>query len=296
MIYATSLLARSSTAIVHIQSAQQRVLDAQYDIASGSSVTVGSDDPVAAGQSLRMQASLDRIDTWIANIDLAEGRQNAMDSALQEMSDLLTSASTIANQGASSATTSADSLAALAAEVEALTTRLQAIANSESAGSFLFGGTASSEPPFVFSGDDTTYRGTTSAQTVAITGTQSTEMTLPGQSIFLSPVNAFDTLNELRDALLAGDTAAVSSAMSTIQAIASNLYQVQARVGAATKAMESVRSILDSLGIATRTDLSTAADTDMAEASVRLSAANVAYEAALEVATRIADPTLLDFL
>lgn len=296
MIYATSLLARSSTAVIHIKDAQQRVLDAQYDVASGTSVTVGSDDPVAAGQALRMRASLSRIDTWIANIDLAEGRQNAMDDSLQAMSELFSSAATIANQGASSATSNSDSLAALSSEVEALITQLKSLSNSEAGGSYFFGGTASGSPPFTFAGDVVTYQGTTDAQEVAISSTQSTEMTLPGHSLLLSPLNAFEALTSLRDALSTGDTATVSTLMDTLRDISTNLYKVQTKVGASTKSMESVRSVLDSISITTQTDLSTAADTDMAEASVRLSAANVAYEAALQVATKIASPTLLDFL
>lgn len=296
MIYATSLLSRSSTAIAHIQAAQQQVLQAQYDIASGSSITVGSDDPVAAALALRTRASLSRLDTWIANIDLASGRQTAMDNALQEISEVLSSASVIANQGASSATLTDVSAAALAEEVESLFSRLANLANSEVGGSYLFGGTATESPPFIVAGDTVTYAGASGTQTVAISSTLSTATALHGAAILLSPQDAFAILVDLRDALLAGDQATTSAALSRIEAASAVVYQAQTRIGAAAKQAESVRGILDGIRIAQRSDLSTAADTDMAEAAVRLSAAEVAYEAALQVATRIADPTLLDFL
>lgn len=296
MIYATSLLARSSTAITHVQRAQQRVLEAQYDIASGASVRVGSDDPVAAASALRMRGQIARLKTWSANIDLAEGRQNTMDSALQEMNELLTSAKAIAVQGASSATMTEDSLRALASETQALIARLQSIANTESGGCYLFGGTATAEPPFVFDGDNVTYRGTTTAQEIAISSTMSTDMTMPGQAVFLSPVDVFSVLADLRDALSAGDTEAISAGITRVQEASSSLYTAQTRVGSATQTLTVVRSILDGLLASTTADLSTAADTDMAEASVRLSAASIAYEAALEIASRITSPTLLDFL
>jgi flagellar hook-associated protein 3 FlgL len=296
MIYATSLLARSSTAVTNVKSAQQRVLQAQYDIASGTSVNVGSDDPVAASLALRLQASQERLANYTSNIDTATSRQTAMDSALQNISELFSQASSIAVSGSSAATTSSDMLAALAAEVESLQSRLGALANSEIGGNYLFGGTATNQPPFVIDGDDVTYRGSSDSQTMAISNTLTTTTTLAGSTVFLSPVNAFDTLADLKAALTAGDTDAVSASLDRIGEVSSVIYKALTTVGAASAESESIHSILSSQAIDIESSRSTAADTDMAEASIRLSAANVAYEAALEVASRLAKPTLLDFL
>lgn len=296
MIYATSLRSRSDRAIGNIHTAQQNVLTYQNQIASGTTVNVGSDDPVAAGISLRMQQTTARIDRFIANIDLATDQLNSIDNALQDVSDILAEAKRIAVNGANDATMDDTSRSALAAEVTALVTRLGAEANCEVGGCYLFGGTATSQAPFVIDGDDVSYRGTTSSQTVSSSGSIETAITLPGNEVFLTPVDLFATLAGLRDALAAGDSTAVETAIDAIGSASQGVYSASARVGSSGKQLSAMRGILDSVGQTIEEDRSNASETDMAEAAVYLSSANVAYEAALKVAAQISTPSLLDFL
>lgn len=296
MLYATSLLSRSSTAIAHVQAAQQRVLKAQNDIASGSTISVGSDDPVASGIALRMQAAKSRIDTYIDSIDIALSRQEAMDSALQEVDEALTQARSIAVSGASSATGSDESRNAQALEIDAIISRLATLANSSSVGGYLFGGTETDSAPFLLSGGTVTYRGTSTAKTIQISSTLSSELSIPGNEIFCSPHDVFARMTELRNALSSGDTDTVGGSIASIDSFISSVNGSLTRIGAASNSLETVRGIQDAIRIAISADRSNAADTDMAEASIRLTAATTAYEAALEVASRLAKPTLLDYL
>lgn len=296
MIYATSLRARSANAIAGIAVAQQAALQAQNDLSSGTRVSVGSDDPVAAASALRLQAAKARLGTYTDNIDYATNRQDAMSSALQDVSDIFTEARTVALSGASSATTTDDMLESLAAQIDSLIDRLGTLANSEDAGSYLFGGTATDSPPFTIDSDSVTYTGTGSDQTLRVSSTLTTETALAGSSIFLTPTNAFTTLTNLRDALRAGDSSAVGATVDAIDQVSASVNKAVSTVGSSSREISAISSVISGLSASIDGELSDAVDTDMAEAAVRLSAANVAYQAALSVTSKMFSTSLLDFL
>lgn len=129
-----------------------------------------SDDPNGTGQVLGLRDSLRALEQYQENIDTATAWLAAADSALQQVSDLVTHISELAEQGATGTLTAAQRLL-VAQSVREDFEQLLGLANSEYADQSLFAGqrTDSNAYEMVLSAD--TYGSTLSAASVlAVSG------------------------------------------------------------------------------------------------------------------------------
>jgi flagellar hook-associated protein 3 FlgL len=119
----------------------------QNQISSGLKVKAASDDPAAFTVIAQARAVSKRSSTYQDTLTDTTTDLNAGVSVLTDTNTLLSRARQIAQDGASSSTDAAG-YEALATEVDTLIEQSIHLANQQSDGRYLFGGTADTAPPF----------------------------------------------------------------------------------------------------------------------------------------------------
>src|SRR5690606_23556646 len=110
-------------------------------------------------------------------------------------------------------------------------------------------------------------------------------------------LDVFQTLINLRDDLRAGNQANIQNArIAEINDGKSQFLQSLARIGAVENRLNGVPEDIETFNIAYETLLSDKIDADYAEVLIDLTSQSNAYQAALNAASRVLQPSLLDFI
>jgi flagellin-like hook-associated protein FlgL len=151
-----------------MQQSQQALSTALQQVSTGLRVNQPSDDPTAAANMVTSLAESANVDQYTKNITSVESQMQTADSALSAVVTSLNSAITLGTSGATGTATTANK-AALATQVQGILTDVIAQANTAYQGVYLFGGSASTTPPFVQASTAYTSAQGTSASPLAMT-------------------------------------------------------------------------------------------------------------------------------
>src|SRR3978361_1128827 len=141
-------LLRTRTVTGQTAPTQQALLEVQNELATGKRVNTPSDDPAAATIIQELQKTLDTRQAYATNLTQANSQLGEVDTTLGGLTDLLQQAQTIASANVGSDVT-AEQRKGAAAMVQNLYTEALSVGNTQFEGSYLFGGTKSTTPPFV---------------------------------------------------------------------------------------------------------------------------------------------------
>jgi len=132
-----------------LQRRQTDLSDLQTRLTSGKRVLKASDDPAAAARAERALAAEMRSETSQRSVDASQVIVSQTESALGDAGELLQQIrETLVDSG--NASYSDRERSQLAASLKGMRQQLLAVANrSDGAGSYLFGGQGSSQPPFI---------------------------------------------------------------------------------------------------------------------------------------------------
>jgi flagellar hook-associated protein 3 FlgL len=159
------------------------------------------------------------IDQYTANSDSLTDVLNTGDSTLSSVVTLLQQASSLAVEGSGSGLSQSD-LSSIASQVSDIQSQMLSLANTSFGGQYIFGGTASTTPPYVADASNPgqiDYVGNSQQNNVQIGTGVSVAANLPGSSIFSqSGANVFDALQSLSTALQSGNTSTIASAGTAI--------------------------------------------------------------------------------
>ena len=294
----------------------------ENQVSSSVRVTKPSDDPIAAAKILEANSALNSQEQYDSNMEMASGWLTTVDGALASVDDILIRARGAASSGSTGTTTEA-SMQALADEVDGMIAELVGVANTDYAGSFIFGGSNTSATPFEITGQDIdgitaikfvsdsysvtgsdleTLLDETYSQKIAI-GSGVTMDISAGRMTFHTDADGsddinsvFDTLIALRTSLEAGDQDAVGGFLADIDAQTDNVISERSVVGAKLNRIELAKSRAETYTASLITLISNLGDADYAEASALYSSQKAIYEASLSIGANIILPSLLDFL
>ncbi|NLA58993.1 MAG: flagellar hook-associated protein FlgL [Firmicutes bacterium] len=271
-------------------------------LAAGKRILFPSDDPIGTGNVMRMYKGLEETRQYVANNDYGIGMLTAIDGAFTDLTAILQRARELAVYGAND-TLPADSLYALAQEINELIDHAVQVANSTYAGTYIFGGQETSEPPYSTEVDGdgyftvvTNYE-SNKGITIEVGPGSQLEISLPGSVVFDGDDGVFQVLIELRSNLAPGKNQDISSTtLGKLDKVISEVLRYQAEVGAKTKRLETTKSRLEGLDLNLQTLISKTEDIDVAEAIMHFKMQENAYRLALDTTARIIQPTLMDFL
>jgi flagellar hook-associated protein 3 FlgL len=139
--------------VYNLQRHQTDMDTLQNQLATGKSVRIPRDNPVAATNQMLYQTRLSEIDQYIKNISETQARLNEIDTALQSSLRIFQRIRELAVQGANGIYSNFERKEAAAAEMNQLLEELVAIANQKGAtGRSIFGGfnTGTEEQPDPF--------------------------------------------------------------------------------------------------------------------------------------------------
>jgi flagellar hook-associated protein 3 FlgL len=281
-----------------LQASQTQMARLQTQVATGRRITQASDDALGTANALRARGDLAGIERDRASVADAGAWVSATDSALSSITAVMHRVKELALQGANGATT-ATARATMAAEVGQLINTVKDTANVKVGDAYVFGGTATTTPPYTTGAVDT-YAGDAGTIARSIGPGVSLQVNTTGAQVLGSgggDGKLLATLRTIQANLTAGNTAALGS--TDLQALAANLDTVtatQATVGATQNRLDAADARLTDTQAATNTLLDNAEGADLAESLMHLNAQTSAYQAALKSASNILQPSLLDFL
>jgi len=268
----------------------------QNQLATGKRVQKPSDDPAGVVRILSLRATLDQVETHLSNITQGQQWLAVTEAGLGRAADITAQALDCARRGSSDVLPQA-ARETIAAEVSELLDALLATANSRHVDRYVFAGTRNRDVPFNFIGDPPTgyaYAGDAGRLSWEMEPGVTQQVNVPGESL-LGP--AMEALISLRDNLLTGDTAAVSSTdMTAIDRAHSVLLTAITDVGAKVRRLDECEAGLTAVRHVVFDQLNRYESVDMAEAIMRLQMAEASYAAAQGATARIIRPTLVDLI
>lgn len=279
----------------------ERLLDLEQQLATGLRVNKPSDDPLATRRAIASRAEIAANDQFINNINNAQPFLIESETALGTTIDLLQRANELTIQGLNE-TNEQQQRDEIANEVNQLLESALEQSNTVTAGRYVFGGNRTLSPPFVETRGpdneitDVNYVGNDEKIRVEVSEGVRVPINLTGNETYLANEDIFETLIEIRDNLRTSNTAGLETNLQEVQDGIEQLLIARSELGAVQSRLETVEADLEVVIIQLEQVISDNIDADFAEVIVELNAQSNAYQAALNAAGRVIQPSLLDFV
>jgi len=141
-----------------------------------------------------------------------------------------------------------------------------------------------------------TYQGNQDVVQVDISPVSRAETTQDGSQVMQQPVDVFDVLIRLRDALNADDGPTVRALIGDIDAAHTQVANAYGDLGGREARMEATRNQLTVARQTIDEQVSQLEDADMAEVITQFTQSEMALQAGLQVGARVLQTTLLDYI
>jgi flagellar hook-associated protein 3 FlgL len=284
----------------------------QSQAASSQSVQSISDDPGAGRRVFGLKAERSEVAQFQQNIAALQDSANASYAAIKSLKTVSDRAGEIATSA--DGLKSAQDLAIHADQVTQLIEQAVQAANSQQNGSYLFAGTRSNQPPFVTTTNANgrvtrvTYQGNESVASSPIAESTLTSTQVIGANTSglgqrglitdtAAGADFFNHLISLQNNLATGNTDAIANTNRTqLAADEDNLLYHISQNGAVQSRLKATASITSDRAAAIDSQVSKAADADLAQTLLQFNATQNAYQAALQTGAKMLNLGLLNYL
>ena len=275
---------------------QQRLETAQDQVSTGKRLQRPSDSPADMGELLKTRSSLGTLARRNDALNAALPNMRASESTLGDMTSALREVRTQALQ-AKNATSTPEQRAALADQIGRLAGRVRDLANSSQGGQRLFAGTATGTEPFP-QAEPIVYAGSPNSQQAEVGEGAVLDVSIPGGRLLNSRggTDLFQNLKDLEAAVRTGSNAEISSGMDALDVDLDNVTRLRGDMGAKLQYVELTQNRISTQKDALDQSASDLENVDFTEAVLNAKSAETAHEAALAMAGRIGNTTLLDYL
>jgi len=244
----------------NISAAAVRLAAANEAVSSNMKIQLASDDTTVATRAVTYRSYVSQVEQYQENADAADEWQSQTDTALSSLSDVITSLAEIATAAASD-TTSADTLEGYATTVEQDLEDIISLMNSQTSGSYIFGGYSTTEAPYELVttdiGETVTYKG----QYLSLGGVISSDVSDDDIESFYTAVSTseiYDSLSEAADDAYSAYTTAQAAA----DADPTNIILAAKAASALTTSNTIAAAVTTYGGTTNLTDAATAAGND----------------------------------
>jgi flagellar hook-associated protein 3 FlgL len=278
----------------------ERLTRTQSKIASNKEIERPSDDPFGTSRAMVLRENLEGVKQFQRNVEDARGWQDATESALDRMTDVVQRARVLLVQGASD-TMDDTARASIAREVDELAASIKEFGNASYKGQYLFGGIRTDVPPYTpaavmptagrwgpIAGRSAPACPWPSTPTSRASSGQGPDAADDGLLHVLRDVAAH-LRSEDGDSLRGRD-------LSRLDTKLEQLLDARALNGARSNRLDSALGRLTELEEASMAQLSETEDVDIAKAMIDFSSQQAAYQAALRASANIVQSSLMDFL
>jgi flagellar hook-associated protein 3 FlgL len=283
-----------------------KLAEAQDRVSTGLKVKTMSDDPTAGSAIMQASSSLRAIGQYRTNVGKVGSELDAEDSALGQITDLMTRAKelAVANSGANA---SQQSRTAAAQEVKQLIAQVVQIGNTKVGDAYLFGGASSpstppfdltqtAQPPLYVTLDALGVPQPAQGMRAVEIATGQTMLGAHDGDTVLVKTGVLQSLQDLYDGLTNNSPTAVTTAMGSLDVSFSGVQTLVGDVGARRNQVDTVQSSLDAFQSNMETVKSGLSEVDMEQAMTEMMARQTAYQAAMLASSKVMGLSLTDYL
>jgi flagellar hook-associated protein 3 FlgL len=280
----------------------RRILSLQDQLATGLRVTTPSDDPIAARRGVNTRMLIGKNEQYLSNIAAAGPPLNETVTTLETVNEVVNRVYELTLQGANG-TMGDEELGLIAEEVNQLLESMLQHANHRTNDRYVFGGTRTLQEPFAATRDadgmitGVTYQGNDEHMEVAISDSATVVVNETGADAFLANEDIFAVLIGIRDDMMAGDQTSLQQVrLVQIEGVQEQTMASMARVGSLQNRLERTSVDTEDFNFQLQELMSDTLDADFAEVIVNLNSQNNTFQAALNAAGQVIQPSLLDFI
>jgi flagellar hook-associated protein 3 FlgL len=294
--------AASAAFLDRLRTLNERLHRVERQVAGGKRLEAPSDDPDSVAGLLSAKSGLARLDQTLANLDRFKTEANTAEAALQQAVKMFDRVRTLGSAGASG-TQSAETRKGIAEEVGSILERMAGLANTEVDGRYIFSGDGDQTAPFELdllqSPPWSVYRGLPASREAMHPTGVTFRVSLDAETIFNNAEpgrNAFQAMENLRQALLASDEAAIQTAIEPLAQVSAALNSSLTFYGNVQSQLSEASDTGSKMRLQLKEQVSTLEDADVTEAIVELQQVRFTQQAALEVKAKIPKSSLFDYL
>jgi flagellar hook-associated protein 3 FlgL len=286
------------SAAISASTAQEQTLTSE--LSSGLAVATLSDNPVAASANVGLASQLAGLDSYVESASGEQGVLQVTDSTLGEVVTQLTSAISLATQGANGTLNAAD-LTSIAQEVSGIRDNVVSLANTSYQGSYLFSGSQGTTQPFTVdtsaSPASVTYNGDQVSSSLRTPSGQSVTLNVPGSSVFtVAGSSVLGTLNQLVTDLQSGNTAAVATDTASLTSALDTVNAQRSTIDTSLTQLTNTSSYAQTQAALVQAQQSGLLSADTATVASSLQTAEVQHQALISVASSLGQNDLFSYL
>jgi len=282
-----------------LQQTQSAVNKALQEVSTGKSVSVPSDNPSASASMVQNTIDTNNVDQYTQNVSSVLSMVQTADSTLGSVVSSLTKAITLGTEGANG-TSNASNQQSIATEVQGILSSVVSMANTTFQGSYLFGGTASTQVPYTADSTSASgykYNGNDGVNSVSVGDDLTVQANIPGSQIFSNSSNdVLGSLSALVSALQSGDSAGIQSATSAISSALNYVSQQRITYANSETQLNSQDTDLQQETVNLTSQSNALVGVDSAEAATALAQAETANSSAMAAASKALPASLLNYL
>lgn len=293
---------RSDRFLTDLNTITRNIAKAQRQITSGKRINSVSDAPDQVSDLLAARTELGSVQQTHKNLDLVKTEVDTAESTLGQAVSIMDRVLSLGTQGASTVA-DADSRKVLGGEVGSILEQLVYFAGSTVNGRYVFSGDGDQTAPYSIDltqdNPVSSYLGTTSTRVIE----QSQGLRFPvaktAQEIFDNPdpaKNVFQTVNELRLALLNNDEPGVEAAVGKVRQAAQHLTSEQAFYGSVQNRVNDGLEIANKQELNLKSQISSIEDADVSAAILEMTNGGLQQQAALGAEAKRPRTSLFDYI
>jgi flagellar hook-associated protein 3 FlgL len=292
----------------------------QMEATTGKRITKPSDDPAAIGPVLQSRAQIRQTDRYMETLGTAGDKLATQDTFLSGTVDVLTAVRDDALKSINGSLSDSD-LATIADEVASLKEQLLGTVNTQVEGKYIFAGYMEDTRPFVENAAydpllydagnsatwPVTFQGNENPISLEISPGEVIDVTATGCSTFLGDsdndgvldaggVDLFHVLTELETAIRANDITTIETNLAELDLGMDQVISKRSILGINAQRVETSNSQLEDVKLDYQKTLSRYEDADLVETLSELLEQETAFQATLEVTSRIANLSILNYL
>ena len=273
----------------------EKLMKTQSQISSGKRFTKASEDPVGMAKSLDYRKTMDSVDQYVRNVSRARSGLDTGESTLSDIGDLLNRAKELA-LSQTTGTASPETRQIAAGEAKQLRDQLIQLANTKQDDRYLFGGRKTDTPPYDPLNPEAGFQGDDGGFPIIVSDGVTLDTAVSGKQAFASTVDPVLVLTDLIKGLEDNDPTAISGQLDALDQSQAQIVNERADVGARLNRLDATETHLDGFKTNIQQMLSDTEDLDFTKAVTDLTAQQSAFQASLASASKIIQPSLLDYL
>lgn len=273
----------------------EKLMKTQSQLSSGKLFTKASEDPVGMAKALDYRKTLDSVNQYVRNISHARSGLDTGEATLSDIGELLNRAKELALAQVTG-TASPETRQIAAGEVRQIRDQLIQLANMRQDDRYMFGGRKTDAPPYDPLDPEAGFQGDDGGFSIIVSDGVTLDVTVSGKRTFGSPEDPVLVLTELIKGLETNDPLAISGKLDALDQSLAQVVNERADVGSRLNRLDATENHWDAFKINIAKMLSETEDMDLIQAMTDLTAQQSAFQASLASASKIIQPSLLDFM